>query len=152
MRVQGIRGAITVTRDQPEDILSAVQELLSTILAANPGLLSEDIASIIFTMTDDLSSTYPAKAARQMGWVSVPLMCMREIPVPDGLPYCIRVLLHWNTDLSQSKVQHVYLRDAVRLRPDLARQHPKPINLSNLMSPAPEQEKIFVTVREEQSL
>ena len=64
-------------------------------------------------------STYPAQAARQLGWVNVPLLCTREIPVPGGLPHCIRVLLHWNTELPQPAVHHIYLEEAVRLRPDL---------------------------------
>jgi chorismate mutase len=83
-------------------------------------LRTEDIASAIFTVTDDIASIYPALAARQIGWDLVPMMCACEIPVPGGLPMCIRVLIHWNTDRTQSAIQHVYLRNAVKLRPDLA--------------------------------
>ena len=71
-----------------------------------------------FTMTEDLSSAYPAKAARDLGWTQVALLCAREIPVPGALPRTIRLLLHWNTDLPQSGISHVYLEDAGRLRPD----------------------------------
>jgi chorismate mutase len=74
---------------------------------------------VLFTLTGDLVSTYPAQAARQLGWVNVPLLCMQEIPVPGGLVHCIRVLLHWNTDLPQTVIHHIYLEEAVRLRPDL---------------------------------
>jgi len=119
MTIRGIRGAITVTTDQPDLILAATQELLSAIVRANPGLQTEDIASAIFTMTDDLVSVHPALAARQMGWEHVPMMCAREIPVPDSLPRCIRVLVQWNTGCAQNAINYVYLRDAVTLRPDL---------------------------------
>jgi chorismate mutase len=120
MSLRGIRGAITVSSDHPDEILAATCELLTAIQKANPSLCPEDLASAIFTLTEDLCSTFPAKAARQLGWENVPLMCMQEIPVPDGLARCIRVLLHWNSDLPQSSVRHVYLKEAVRLRPDLS--------------------------------
>lgn len=119
MPVRGVRGAITAQIDQPEAIYLATVELLKALLAANPTLQIEDLASVLFTTTEDLRSAYPARAARQMGWEQVPLMCAREIPMPEGLPRCIRVLLHWNTDLSQSSIHHVYLGDASALRPDL---------------------------------
>ena len=124
MPVRGIRGATTVASDQPGEILAASRELLAAILQANPSLQSEDLASALFTLSDDLCSTYPAEAARQLGWSQVPLMCAREIPVPGGLAGCIRVLLHWNTDLPQEAVRHVYLKGAASLRPDLAPKEP----------------------------
>jgi chorismate mutase len=119
MPVRGIRGAIDVISDQPEEILTATRELLEAILLANPALKPADLASVLFTVTGDLQSTYPAQAARQMGWKEVPLMCGCEIPVPGSLPRCVRVLLHWNTNLAQADVRHIYLRGAVALRPDL---------------------------------
>ena len=119
MPVRGIRGAIDVINDQPEAALAAARELLEAILLANPALKPVDLASVLFTVTDDIQSVYPAQAARQMGWGNVPLMCAREIQVPGGLPRCVRVLLHWNTDLEQAGIRHVYLRGAVSLRPDL---------------------------------
>jgi chorismate mutase len=109
MPIRGIRGAITVTADEPELILQATRELLEEILAENEGMRPEDVASAIF----------PAQGARQMGWGLVPMLCAREIPVPDSLPRVIRVLVQWNTDLPQDRITHVYLRDAVKLRPDL---------------------------------
>jgi chorismate mutase len=120
MFLRGIRGATTVQTDQESEILAATTELLTSILQANPSLQPEDLASVIFTLSDDLSAAYPAKAARQLGWVNVPLMCAREVPVPGGLPRCIRVLIHWNTELPQPAVRHVYLKEAASLRPDLA--------------------------------
>jgi chorismate mutase len=119
MAIRGIRGATTVTADQPDLILQATSELIEAILEENEGMRSEDVASAIFTVTDDLVSTFPAQAARQMGWDLVPMICAREIPVPGSLPCVIRVLVHWNTELPQSEIKHVYLRDAVKLRPDL---------------------------------
>jgi len=119
MAIRGIRGATTVAADEPELILQATRELLEAILETNTGMKPEDVGSALFTVTDDLASTFPAQAARQMGWGLVPMMCAREIPVPGSLQKVIRVLVHWNTDAPQNKVTHVYLRDAVKLRPDL---------------------------------
>lgn len=119
MPIRGIRGAINVTADEPELILQATRELLEEILAENEGMRAQDIASAIFTVTDDLVSTFPAQAARQMGWDLVPMLCAREIPVPESLPRVIRLLVHWNTETPQSEIKHVYLREAVKLRPDL---------------------------------
>jgi chorismate mutase len=119
MPIRGIRGAITITSDQPGLILQATRELLEAILDANLDMKLEDVASVIFTVTDDLASTFPAQGAREMGWGLVPMICAREIPVPGSLPHVIRVLVHWNTEVPQSGITHVYLREAVKLRPDL---------------------------------
>jgi len=119
MPIRGIRGATTVTADEPDLILQATRELLEEILEENDGMQPEDVASAIFTVTDDLASTFPAQAAREMGWSLVPMLCAREIPVPNSLSHVIRVLVHWNTDVPQSGITHVYLREAVKLRPDL---------------------------------
>ena len=119
MPIRGIRGATTVSADDPDLILQATRELLEEILEANNTMQTEDIGSAFFTVTEDLASTFPAQAARQMGWGLVPMMCAREIPVPGSLRRVIRVLVHWNTDVPQNKITHVYLRDAVKLRPDL---------------------------------
>lgn len=119
MPIRGIRGATTVAADQPDLILQATRELLEAILEENEGMNPEDVASALFTVTDDLASTFPAQGARQMGWGLVPMLCAREIPVPDSLPRVIRVLVHWNTEVPQSEITHVYLREAVKLRPDL---------------------------------
>lgn len=122
MPVRGIRGAITVEEDRPEVILTATRELLEEIGTANPALKVSDIASVWFTLTADLRSVFPAKAARDLGWETVPLMCAQEIPVPESLPRCVRVLIHWNTDLPQNEIRHIYLRQAAQLRPDLAKE------------------------------
>ncbi len=119
MSVRGIRGAITVNENQVEAILAATHELLEAILQANPSLQVEQLAAVWFTLTRDLDAAYPAQAARQLGWTLVPTLCSAEIGVPGSLPRCIRVLLQWNTDLPQEDIHHVYLRDAVSLRPDL---------------------------------
>ncbi|MGA7195354.1 MAG: chorismate mutase [Anaerolineales bacterium] len=122
MTTRGIRGATTIESDTQENVLSATKELLEAILASNLELKTVDIASAIFTVTDDIVSVYPAQTARQMGWDFVPMMCAREIPVMGSLPLCIRVLIHWNTNQAQNEISHVYLRDAVKLRPDLVNQ------------------------------
>jgi chorismate mutase len=119
MSVRGIRGAITVDENSPEAILTATRELLLAICEANLSLQPADIASALFTVTEDLSAAYPAQAARGMGWEEVPLMCAQEIPVPGSLSGCIRVMVLWNTSLTQKEIHHIYLREAVQLRPDL---------------------------------
>lgn len=119
MAIRGIRGATTVPADDPGLILQATRELLEAILEENEGMQPDDVGSAIFTVTDDLVATFPAQAAREMGWDIVPMLCAREIPVPGSLPRVIRVLVHWNTEVPQSEIRHVYLRDAVKLRPDL---------------------------------
>jgi chorismate mutase len=121
MTMRGIRGATTIEFDQADQVLSATCELLEAICSANSQLQTTDIASALFTMTADIASANPARAARQLGWDRVPMMCAQEIPIPAGLPRCIRVLIHWNTDREQAAIHHIYLREAVILRPDLAK-------------------------------
>ena len=118
MPVRGIRGAITVDTNTPDEIVAATRELLLAIVAAN-GLRLADIASALFTTTPDLSATYPARAARELGWTDVPLLGATEMGVPDGLARCIRVLVHVNTRRSAARIKHIYLRGARALRPDL---------------------------------
>ncbi|MCS7069728.1 MAG: chorismate mutase [Meiothermus sp.] len=116
---RGVRGAITVEEDSREAILSATRELLQKMLEVNQITDFDTIGAMIFTLTDDLRAAFPAEAARQLGMQMVPLINSREIPVPGALPRVIRVMMLWNTDLPQKQVKHVYLREAVRLRPDL---------------------------------
>jgi chorismate mutase len=125
MACRGVRGATTVEFDEREAVLRATRELLALMIHLND-IHKEDVASAIFTTTPDLSSAFPATAARQLGWLDVPLMCAHEIDVAGSVAMCVRVLLHWNTSRPQSAVQHVYLREAQRLRPD------KTIVLSNV--------------------
>ena len=121
MAVRGIRGAITVERDDPEAIIAATERLLREIVARNP-FRPEDVASALFTVTPDLQSEFPAAAARKMGWIYVPLLNFNEIGVPGRLERCIRVMVHINTDLGQRDINHVYLGGAEILRPDLAKK------------------------------
>ena len=114
------RGAIQVPEDTPEAILAATRELLLALAEANPTLAPAALASSFFTATPDVCAVHPALAARQLGWVQVPLLCAQEIPVPGSLPRVIRVLAHWNTALPQSQVRHAYLGPAAGLRPDLS--------------------------------
>lgn len=118
-RIWAVRGAITIPEDTPEEIIAATKELLNAIIKVNR-IETEKIVSIIFTVTSDISSEFPAVAARQMGLDSTPLMCALEIPKPGSLPLCIRILMHFYTTLSKSEIRAVYLRDAVKLRPDLS--------------------------------
>lgn len=118
MPVRGIRGATTITADNADEVLATTGELLEAIRQANQ-FAPEAIASILFTVTSDIRSAFPAKAARLMGWDLVPLLCFQEIEVAGSLPLCIRVLIFLNTDQRQDQIQHIYLREAGSLRRDL---------------------------------
>lgn len=116
--VRGVRGAINVSQNSSAEILQATRELLIKMAKANH-VKEEDIASIFFTLTPDLNAVFPAAAARDLGWTNVPLLCAAEVDVPGALAFCIRVLMHVNTQLSQPEVKHIYLREARQLRADL---------------------------------
>lgn len=118
--LRGIRGATTVEADDAEEILLATRELLEEMLAANDISDYDVIASIFFTTTPDLHATFPAEGARAIGMTMVPLLCFQEIPVEGRLPRCIRIMMQVNTSKGQRQMRHIYLREAVTLRPDLA--------------------------------
>jgi chorismate mutase len=118
--VRGIRGATTVDEDRAELVLEATRELLQEMLTSNGIDAFDPIASIFFTTTPDLTSTFPAEAARALGMDRVPLMCNQEIPVPGRLARVVRVMLQLNTPKKQDEIVHVYLRGARALRPDLS--------------------------------
>lgn len=130
MMMRGVRGAITVDEDSAEAIWQGARELLNALIEAN-GIEEEHVASVIFTTTPDLTAAFPAKAARDMGWTQTALMGMQEMDVPHGLKLCIRVLIHWNTDKRQEELQHVFLRGAVALRPDLSTDQKNLMNGGN---------------------
>ncbi|MDT8307127.1 MAG: chorismate mutase [Anaerolineae bacterium] len=117
MRVRGVRGATCAAENSEEAILAATRELLYTMIQAN-GIDPDDVASAHFTTTVDLNATYPATAARQLGWLDVALLCGHEMVVPGSLPRCIRILIHWHTYRTPSDIVHVYLHEAHSLRPD----------------------------------
>lgn len=121
---RGVRGAISVTENTTEAIVAATTELMVTLAAAN-GIQPDDIASIFFTTTSDLTATFPALAVRQLGWYDVAMLCGHEMDVPDGMSRIIRVLLHWNTPKTPPEIRHCYLREAVALRPDW---HNRPVS------------------------
>lgn len=117
MAVRAVRGAITVVRNDKEEILEATSRLLKEIIARND-VSKEDVISVLFTATGDLNGEFPAYAARKIG-LNVPLMCAREMDVPGALPMCIRVMMHINTDKDFESLRHPYLEDADRLSRDL---------------------------------
>jgi chorismate mutase len=117
-RVRGIRGAVTALENSRQAIITATEQLL-TLMTGENEIDSDDIVSIIFSVTADLDAVFPAEAARRLGWSLVPLMCTTEIPVAGAMEKCIRVLMHAYTKRGQSEVRHVYLGEAARLRPDL---------------------------------
>ena len=118
--VVALRGATTVAVDSPEAIVDATVELLTELMAANE-VTREDIISILFTSTADLTSEFPAVGARKIGLTDVPLLCAAEIAVPGALPRCVRVLVHLAGPRHYSELRHVYLREASELRTDLPR-------------------------------
>ena len=118
MNVRAARGAIVVPEDAPEPMHAATSKLLTALLERNR-VAHDDLISILFTVTDDLRSTFPAEAARRMGMGDVPLLCAREIPVEGSMPSVVRVLMHFNTNLTLHDITHVYLDGAERLRDDL---------------------------------
>ena len=120
MSVRGIRGATSVSEDRSDLILPATRELLQELLRLNAIDDFEDVVSAIFTTTPDLTSTFPAEAARALGMTQVPLLCASEIAVPNSLPRCIRVLLHVNSSKKPGEIVHVYLHEAKKLRPDMS--------------------------------
>ncbi|MEP6509546.1 MAG: chorismate mutase [Gemmatimonadales bacterium] len=117
-RLCALRGATTVEKDSREQIAAATVELLSEIMERN-GLATGDIISAIFTVTPDIVSDFPARAARELGWDEISLLCTTEIPVTGALEHCIRVLIHAESDRDRASIRHVYLRGAKSLRPDL---------------------------------
>jgi chorismate mutase len=116
--LRGIRGAITVSGNTKAAILASTTKLLKQIMKANR-LDVPDIASVFFSATADINADFPANAARKLGWAATPLICMKEIDVPGSLKKCIRVLMHINSSLPQSKMKHIYLGGAKVLRPDI---------------------------------
>lgn len=118
--IRGVRGATTVERNNAAEITARTAELLH-LLVRNNGIRAEEVASVIFTVTEDLDAEFPAVAARALaGWDGVPLMCGREIPVPGSLAKCIRVLIYWNTERPQHEIEHAFLHGARVLRPSYA--------------------------------
>ncbi|MEZ4666628.1 MAG: chorismate mutase [Anaerolineae bacterium] len=116
--VRGVRGATTVNQNTAEEILNATQKLLEALIETND-IHEDDVASVIFTTTPDLNAVFPAKAARDMGWHRTALMGALEVEVVNGIPMCIRVLIHWNTARTLDEIKHVYMGGAMALRPDL---------------------------------
>jgi len=119
MPCRGIRGATTAEENSPEAILRAARELLTAMVRQND-VRSEDVAGVIFSSTSDLDAEFPATAARQLGWHDVATLCACELDVHGSLRRCIRVLIHWNTEKPAAEIVHVYLKEAVSLRPDRA--------------------------------
>ncbi|HEY1675296.1 MAG TPA: chorismate mutase [Streptosporangiaceae bacterium] len=119
MPVRAIRGAVQVDADERDAILEGTTELVSEVMARND-LVPDDVISVIFTVTPDLTTEFPALAARKIGFQDVPLLCATEIPVPGALPRVVRLLAHVDTERSRREIQHVYLRGAAALRLDIA--------------------------------
>lgn len=117
--MRGFRGATTVKKNDEAAILLETEKLVKEMVLQN-NIEPEHISHVFFSVTEDLNATFPAKASRELpGWKHVPVMCMREIDVPNSLPKCIRVMLVAKTNLEQTEIKHVFLNDAVKLRPDL---------------------------------
>ena len=119
MTIRAIRGAITVESNTAECIEAATIELLTEIYNKNK-VETENISHAIFTLTEDLNAAFPAKFAREkFNWENVPMMCFNELPVPNSLPQCLRIMIVLNSQLTQKEINHIYLKGAKKLRPDL---------------------------------
>ncbi|MEH7303521.1 chorismate mutase [Neobacillus drentensis] len=117
--IRGVRGAITVDENSENVIISATEELLTRLIDENQ-IQPDQVGSIFISTTEDVNAAFPAKALRKLeGWTYVPVMCMQEIPVPNSLKMCVRVMMHVNTNEPQEDIIHVYLKGATVLRPDL---------------------------------
>ncbi|WP_145059513.1 chorismate mutase [Lignipirellula cremea] len=119
MQCRGVRGATTVEANTREEILHGARQMLALMIRCNQ-MDPADVASAVFSTTSDLNAEFPALAARQLGWLDVPLLCTHEIEVPGSLRKCVRVLVHWNTTTPQDQIQHIYIKEAMKLRPDLS--------------------------------
>jgi chorismate mutase len=119
VKVRAIRGAVQVDADDPQAILDGTAELVTAVMTRN-NLSTDDVISVIFSATPDLSAEFPALAARKLGFQEVPLLCCGEIPVPGAMPRVVRLMMHIETELLRSQIQHVYLRGAAALRLDIA--------------------------------
>ena len=119
MSTRGIRGATQISDNSSESINSGVLELVKSMLLEN-SVDTDDLVSIVFTATIDLTAQFPAVAARELGLGNVPLLCSVEIDVPGALPRVIRVLMHINTDKGLKDIKHIYLHGASALRKDIA--------------------------------
>ena len=120
MRVRAARGAILVDEDSAQVVLAATAKLLGAMIERNH-VATDDLVSVLFTVTDDLRSAFPAEAARRMGLGKIPLLCAREIPVEGAAPSVVRVLMHFHSEAGLDDVSHVYLDGAESLRDDLDR-------------------------------
>ncbi|MFJ7725554.1 chorismate mutase [Neobacillus sp. NPDC097160] len=117
--IRGMRGATTVSANTEEAIISATEELLAQLIEVNH-IQPDSVASVLISSTEDVNAAFPAKALRKFaGWTYVPVMCMLELPVPNSLEMCVRIMMHVNTSLPQEEIVHVYLKEAKVLRPDL---------------------------------
>lgn len=119
MTVRAIRGAIQVDADERDAILEGTAELVTAVMTRND-LTPDDVISVLFTVTSDLTAEFPALAARKLGFHAVPLMCATEIPVKHAMPRVVRLMAHVETDRTRAQIQHVYLRGAIALRQDIA--------------------------------
>ena len=116
--VRAIRGAIQIDADERDQVLEGTSELVAAVLARND-ITADDLISLVFTATPDLTSEFPAYAARLMGMTDVPLLCATEISVPGAMPRVLRVLAHVETPKPRAEIHHPYLRGAAALRRDL---------------------------------
>ncbi|KMT61309.1 chorismate mutase [Listeria fleischmannii 1991] len=120
MNVRAIRGATTIEQNTASEIYEATSELFQEILKQNQIADAEALISVIITVTEDINAAFPARAVRVTpGFELVPVMGMQEIPVKGAPVRCIRMMVQANIDKPLAEIEHIYLKDAVRLRPDL---------------------------------
>lgn len=119
---RGVRGATTVVENKEKEIVMNTKQLVEEMIQAN-GIQAESVSHVFISVTKDIDACFPAKSLREIsGWRHVPVMCMQEIEVPNSLEKCIRIMMVVNTDEKQSKIKHIFLNEAVQLRPDLTKE------------------------------
>lgn len=120
--IRGFRGATTVANNDETEMLKVTKQLIEKMVEKNT-IKPTDISHVFFSLTTDLNATFPAKVSREIdGWKHVPVMCMQEVDVPNSLQKCIRVMLVAKTNLEQHEVEHIFLNEAIKLRPDLVQK------------------------------
>jgi chorismate mutase len=117
--IRAVRGAVQIDVNERQAILDGTAELVTEVMARNK-LSTDQVVSVIFTATPDLTMEFPALAARSLGFQEVPLLCCTEMAVPGSMPRVVRLMMHIETEVARSAIQHVYLRGAAALRLDIA--------------------------------
>lgn len=118
MRVRALRGATTANGNTKEEIVESTAELLEEMLDRND-IATDDLVSILFTATSDITAEFPAAAVRKIGLSHIPVICAGELEIEGALPFTIRIMMLVYVEKAREQLRHVYLKEARQLRTDL---------------------------------